>query len=79
MPDPIPHRQFKSEDGQLWDVWEVHPGQDEPYVRERWLCFENPDGERWRFAPIPHGWEEVSDQVLRVILSVSAPVARRSS
>ena len=73
MLEHIPHRQFKSDDGQLWDAWEVHPenaGDDD--VRERWLCFENQAGERWRFAPIPHGWDEVSDAVLRVLLSVAA-------
>jgi hypothetical protein len=78
MQDPLPHRQFKSDDGQLWDVWEVRPEMAyNPYLREPWLCFENRVGERFRFAPIPHGWEEVSDGVLRVILSVAEPAPKR--
>jgi hypothetical protein len=78
MPEPIPHRQFKTDDGTVWDVWEVRPNDTEaPYVREAWLCFESQAGDRWRFAPIPHGWEEVSDGVLRVILSVAGPVPKR--
>jgi hypothetical protein len=79
MPDPVPHRQFKTDDGQRWDVWEIRPDPTSETLREAWLCFENGAGERWRFAPIPHGWEEVSDGVLQVILSVSLPVPARRS
>src|SRR5438128_1458456 len=71
--DHVPHRQFKTDDGEIWDVWEVRPETAyNPFLREPWLCFENKKGERFRFTPIPQGWaEEASDAVLRVILSVA--------
>jgi hypothetical protein len=78
MPAHVPHRQFKSDDGDLWDVWEVSPQVGQTDIHEPWLCFENQRGERWRFSPIPHGWDETSDAVLRVLLSVAAPAPKRS-
>ena len=76
MLDEIPHKRFKAEDGRTWTVWQVEPDDRAmEYLREGWLCFESEE-ERRRFAPIPHGWENMGDAVLRVLLSVSAPAQR---
>jgi hypothetical protein len=40
-----------------------------------WLCFES-RGERRRFAPIPYGWELLSDDLLGFLLGISEPVKR---
>lgn len=74
--DPVPHRQFVGDDGQVWNVWEVRAETAyNAYLRDPWLCFENQKGERFRFTPIPQGWaDEASDAVLRIILSVAGPV-----
>src|SRR4051794_5953114 len=77
MPDEIPHRTFRTDEGREWHVWQVNPDAAAlEYVREGWLCFESGE-ERRRFAPIPHGWEHLADEILRFILSVSSPVAQK--
>ncbi len=43
-----------------------------------WLCFQA-GLERRRFAPIPTGWEELPDGVLRVMLSVARRVTHDSA
>ena len=46
-----------------------------PELRDGWLCFQSA-AERRRFAPIPPGWDELPESVLRVMLDVAAPVTR---
>lgn len=48
-----------------------------PELRDGWLCFQSAT-ERRRFAPIPLGWRELPDSVLRVTLDIATPVAQRS-
>ena len=45
------------------------------YMLMGWLCFES-NGDRRRFAPIPYGWEFLSDELLRFLLGVAEPVRR---
>lgn len=52
------------------DILPVHPE-----LRDGWLCFQSPV-ERRRFAPIPPGWRELPDSVLRVMVDVATPVTR---
>jgi hypothetical protein len=53
-------------------------GQSPPMLHAElehgWLCFQTGQ-ERRRFAPIPPGWFELPDGVLRVMLGVARPVA----
>ena len=87
MPDlqriaSVPLREIRDEDGQLWQAFDVHP------VREAgtstlaaaytggWLCFLSDKGRR-RVAPIPDGWEKMTDRSLRHLLSVAPPTGER--
>jgi hypothetical protein len=49
-----------------------------PDLRSGWLCFQSNLGRR-RFAPIPARWQELPENVLRVMLDVATPVARAGS
>ena len=49
----------------------------DPGLEEGWLCFQT-GHERRRFAPIPPGWVELPDAVLRVMLDIANPVAGRA-
>jgi hypothetical protein len=42
-----------------------------------WLCFEGPGCKR-RLAPIPAGWERLSDDDLRLLCERAADVAQRA-
>jgi hypothetical protein len=42
-----------------------------------WLCFQS-GIDRRRFAPIPPGWVDLSDELLRAMLSAAAPVGASS-
>lgn len=44
-------------------------------LEEAWLCFQA-GTERRRFAPIPPGWAELPEAVLRVMLDVASAVER---
>ncbi len=48
-----------------------------PELRDGWLCFQSA-AERRRFAPVPPGWRELPDSVLRVMVDVASPVTRVS-
>ena len=71
-------REIIDEHGTQWQVFDVHPAHESeaPAVRETfvggWLCFLSDKGRR-RVAPIPEGWEDMSDQSLRRLLSVAPP------
>jgi hypothetical protein len=77
------HREFTDSVGVAWRVWEVRPSGPVPGVHVRpelargWLAFQC-HGERRRLAPIPVGWEQVSDEELerRCQLAKSAPPPR---
>lgn len=45
----------------------------QPELEAGWLCFQT-GSERRRFAPIPFGWFELPDSVLRVMLDTASPV-----
>lgn len=70
----MPHRVFRDHDGVEWTVWDVHPSIRErlPQVanqlRDGWLAMHDGQADRRRVAPIPPGWERLSDDELRVLL-----------
>jgi hypothetical protein len=49
----------------------------DPLLENGWLCFQA-GHDRRRFAPIPPGWWELPDGVLRVMLEIANPVVRTS-
>jgi len=52
----------------------VRPGLSlQPELEAGWLCFQT-GSERRRFAPIPPGWFDLPEPVLRVMLETAAPV-----
>jgi hypothetical protein len=69
------------EDGRIWTVWEVVPQTglkttvpafDPDYVGG-WLVFQC-EQEKRRFAPLPPGWVDFTDQDLCRLLRHSVPV-----
>jgi hypothetical protein len=45
----------------------------DPLLEDGWLCFQR-GSERRRFAPVPPGWYELPDAVLRVMVDIASPV-----
>jgi len=52
----------------------VAPIPLDPALERGWLCFQAGE-ERRRFAPIPPGWDELPDGVLRVMLDIANRVS----
>jgi hypothetical protein len=77
-------RSFQSQDGTLWNVWNVVPTlvhNDRKValstgMTSGWLCFES-GGVKRRIVPAPEGWEEWSDDELESALATSQLVERR--
>jgi hypothetical protein len=71
-------------------VWEVHPAapgsregaphapQVSPSLRNGWLAFRS-ESERRRIVPVPHSWERLDEDDLRMLLKQATlvPDARR--
>ena len=76
----VPLREIIDEEGEHWQVFDVYPtdGAQTGVLRESflngWLCFQSIKGRR-RVVPIPEGWAEISDQKLRLMLSVAPPTS----
>jgi hypothetical protein len=77
-------RSFHSQDGTLWNVWNVVPTlvhNDRKValstgMTSGWLCFES-GGVKRRIVPAPDGWEEWSDDELDSALATAQAVERR--
>jgi hypothetical protein len=77
-------RSFQSQDGTLWNVWNVVPTlvhNDRKValstgMTSGWLCFES-GGVKRRIVPAPEGWEEWSDDELDSALATAQAVERR--
>ena len=76
-------RELKDTDGVEWSVFEVKQpsGTRELVVpglmRTGWLCFDNGTHKK-RLAPIPPGWEELSDAALLALARDVSPHPKRS-
>ena len=76
-------RELKDAEGIEWSVFEVKrasgardllvPG----LMRTGWLCFEN-GTQKKRIAPIPAGWEELSDAALLALARDVSPQPKRT-
>jgi hypothetical protein len=73
------YRELRDDHGRLWQVWNTVPtsvaGALAEGFAEGWLTFEC-DLEKRRLAPIPPGWDEATDERLRVMLAAASPVHR---
>ena len=77
-------REFSTDDGQQWRVWDVTPEKMHPTTRtedylspylEGWLVFESADGRaKRRLHPIPRGWSEGDDETLAAMLQAAEPI-----
>jgi hypothetical protein len=78
------HRRFEDASGNRWDVFAVYPSAatigravalPDPYVRG-WLSFDSGTETR-RLAPIPDGWQEMSEDALRRLWEKAEVAPRR--
>lgn len=90
--EAMTHRFFRDPSGAEWQVWDACASSDvrgpvAPELAAGWLCFErvlapgapiDTPMERRRLAPIPPGWDALSDAELRVLLARAPAAARRS-
>jgi hypothetical protein len=78
----MPHRRFVDDEGQVWHVWETYPRQTSelrqvaPEFAGGWLAFESAKEKR-RLAPIPEGWETMSDAELGRLRSEATFIRER--
>jgi hypothetical protein len=84
------HRTVRDSVGHDWDVWEVHPtlagqtpigtgvkGRVSQRLAAGWLAFQSAHEKR-RLAPVPDGWEAMSDEEILALLE-RAPKAGKPS
>lgn len=77
-------RDFRDDQGVQWLVYAVHREAmaeaaaqrgrrylPEPY-QDGWLVFES-EARKLRLAPIPEGWDDLPDRVLRTLLARATP------
>jgi hypothetical protein len=72
------YREFVDGDGVAWRAWETRPGSGanvRPALAAGWVSFESAD-ERRRLAPVPEGWDGLSDEDLLGWLASASPTAR---
>lgn len=71
-------REFSDENGVVWRVWQTVPSNPKSVtsdLHDGWLCFDS-GSERRRVGPIPRGWEEMTDERLRLVLRMAVPSRR---
>jgi hypothetical protein len=77
------HRRIVDNEEQVWDVWEVRT----PIATTRrilvqadlqagWLAFQCGE-QRRRLAPLPTGWDEMSDHALLGLMDQANPIQPR--
>ena len=74
-------RDFADATGMSWRVWNTVPISGaviNPGFEKGWLTFESDDGSLRRLAPVPPGWEELSEERLRLLLRNSNAVPRHT-
>jgi len=75
-------REFRDENGEEWVVFltarSVARDQHLPEeYREGWLVFESAHGEKRRLAPVPIGWDTLSDRDLSGLCAEAVPQSAR--
>ena len=71
-------RKFRDRSGVEWQVWSTVPTRSSvlgPDFGRGWLTFECAESRR-RLAPIPPGWEDVSDARLELLCRAARVVPR---
>jgi hypothetical protein len=74
-------RQFEDAAGMAWRVWNTVPISGaviNPGFEKGWLTFESEHGALRRLAPVPAGWEDLSDERLEVLLNTATEVPRHT-
>lgn len=75
-------RQFRDQQGSVWEVWEVsarvlgsltHDESLEPELLEGWLCFLG-DDDRRRLTDFPLGWQYLPEHALLKLCERAGPV-----
>lgn len=75
----MPVREFVDHQGRAWRVWSTVPSVPSAITagyEQGWLTFQAGDELR-RYAPIPAGWEQLSDERLDVLCRVAESAATR--
>jgi hypothetical protein len=76
------HRRIVDTDNQVWDVWEVTTASAprrilvQAELQSGWLAFQCGEMRR-RLAPLPAGWNELSDRALLALMSEANPIQPR--
>jgi hypothetical protein len=72
----MPVRAVQDVNGRTWHVYVVLEGTKwDKKPRRNWLCLEN-GNERKYISPVPTGWEEWSDERLRIAIAQAKPDLR---
>jgi hypothetical protein len=69
------YKEFLDSTKMSWRVWATYPTVGKVLssgFEKGWLTFES-DSDHRRLAPIPPGWEDLSDAGLRVLLKEAMP------
>jgi len=79
----VAHRRIVDHQDQVWDVWEVRTSavgsrriHVQPDLQEGWLAFQCGE-QRRRLAPLPVGWDEMSDRALLGLMEKAAEIQPR--
>jgi len=76
------HRRILDNQQQVWDVWEVTTASAprrilvQPELQSGWLAFQCGE-QRRRLAPLPIGWDEMSDHALLGLMDQASPILPR--
>ena len=77
------HRTIVDEQEQVWDVFAVSTVAStarrvlvQADLQSGWLAFQCGE-QRRRLAPLPPGWDEMSDTALRALMDKASPIASR--
>lgn len=75
------NRNFTDPDGMNWQVWNTVPVSGaviNPGFDKGWLTFESETGALRRLAPVPAGWQDLTEERLVLLLRSSNEVPRHT-
>jgi hypothetical protein len=77
------HRRIVDNEEQVWDVWEVTTPTAasrrilvQAELQAGWLAFQCGE-QRRRLAPLPAGWDEMTDHALLDLIEQASPIQPR--
>ena len=74
-------RNFTDPNGMIWQVWNTVPISGaviNPGFDKGWLTFESDTGALRRLAPVPAGWQDLTEERLVLLLRSSKEVPRHT-